>query len=42
MVEERYCSVAATLPRGLIEHVIVLPDEGETSAAGTASAAEGA
>ena len=27
LVEERYCSVAATLPRGLIEHTIVLPDE---------------
>jgi putative redox protein len=26
MVEERYCSVAATLPRGLIEHTIVLAD----------------
>jgi putative redox protein len=26
LVEERYCSVAATLPRGLIEHAIVLPD----------------
>jgi putative redox protein len=31
MVEERYCSVAATLPRGLIEHVVVLPDEAETA-----------
>jgi putative redox protein len=30
MVEERYCSVAATLPRGLVEHVIVLPDEAAT------------
>jgi putative redox protein len=27
LVEERYCSVAATLPRGLIEHRIVLADE---------------
>jgi putative redox protein len=26
LVEERYCSVAATLPRGLIEHVIVLTE----------------
>jgi putative redox protein len=26
MVEERYCSVAATLPRGLIEHRIVISD----------------
>jgi len=32
MVEERYCSVAATLPRGLIEHVVVLADEAEVSA----------
>ena len=31
MVEERYCSVAATLPRGLIEHVIVLADEAEAT-----------
>src|SRR5438046_1765282 len=31
MVEERYCSVAAALPRGLIEHVVVLPDEAETA-----------
>lgn len=26
MVEDRYCSVAATLPRGLIEHRVLLPD----------------
>ena len=32
LVEERYCSVAATLPRGLIEHVVVLPDEAEVAA----------
>ena len=29
MVEERYCSVAATLPRGLIEHQIVLLREAD-------------
>lgn len=41
MVEERYCSVAATLPRGLIEHVIVLADEDETAAApGAASSVD--
>ena len=27
MVEERYCSVAATLPRGLIEHTVVILGE---------------
>jgi putative redox protein len=27
LVEERYCSVAATLPRGLIEHAVVILDE---------------
>jgi putative redox protein len=27
LVEERYCSVAATLPRGLIAHTIVLADK---------------
>jgi putative redox protein len=27
LVEERYCSVAATLPPGLIEHRVVLTDE---------------
>ena len=26
-VEERYCSVAATLPRGLAEHVVIIEDE---------------
>jgi putative redox protein len=26
LVEERYCSVAATLPKGLIEHRVLLPD----------------
>ena len=30
MVEERYCSVAATLPRGLIEHRVLLPDADAT------------
>ena len=34
MVEGRYCSVAATLPRGLIEHVIVLPDEADVAMSG--------
>jgi putative redox protein len=32
MVEERYCSVAATLPRGLIEHQIVIVDEAAVTA----------
>jgi putative redox protein len=32
MVEERYCSVAATLPRGLIEHEVVILDEAAPSA----------
>jgi putative redox protein len=32
MVEERYCSVAATLPRGLIEHEVVLLDEVDVAA----------
>lgn len=32
MVEERYCSVAATLPRGLIEHTVVLVGEGAATA----------
>jgi putative redox protein len=32
MVEERYCSVAATLPRGLIEHTVVLLDEASMAA----------
>ena len=27
MVEERYCSVAATLPRGLIEHRVTIANE---------------
>src|SRR5688572_4222142 len=27
LVEERYCSVAATLPRGLIEHAVVILGE---------------
>jgi putative redox protein len=27
MVEERYCSVAATLPRGLIEHQVTIVSE---------------
>jgi putative redox protein len=27
MVEERYCSVAASLPRGLIEHAVVIVGE---------------
>ena len=36
LVEERYCSVAVTLPRGLIEHVIVLPDEAAPGAASQA------
>jgi putative redox protein len=26
LVEEKYCSVAATLPSGLVEHVVVLED----------------
>ena len=39
MVEERYCSVAATLPRGLIEHtVVILGEQSESSAAAEASA----
>ena len=38
MVEERYCSVAATLPRGLIEHTIVLAGERDTVVAGAATA----
>jgi putative redox protein len=32
MVEERYCSVAATLPRGLIEHEVVIRDEAAPAA----------
>ena len=32
MVEERYCSVAATLPRGLIEHAVVILGEETTPA----------
>ena len=38
MVEERYCSVAATLPPGLVEHVVVILD---TSAPDTPSATWG-
>jgi putative redox protein len=37
MVEDRYCSVAATLPRGLIEHAVVILGDAEpvtTTAAG--------
>lgn len=34
LVEERYCSVAATLPRGLIEHVIVLPEDAPVAVRG--------
>ncbi len=37
MVEERYCSVAATLPHGLIEHNVVILGN-ETSARTTAGA----
>jgi putative redox protein len=29
MVEDRYCSVAATLPHGLIEHRVVIAGSGE-------------
>ncbi|MGE3908416.1 MAG: OsmC family protein [Chloroflexota bacterium] len=32
LVEERYCSVAATLPRGLIEHIVILGATDETDA----------
>jgi putative redox protein len=32
MVEERYCSVAATLPRGLIEHEVLILDEAAPAA----------
>lgn len=38
MVEERYCSVAATLPRGLIEHEIVILGEAGAGATETAPA----
>ena len=39
MVEERYCSVAATLPRGLIEHeVVILGEEPEARSVAEASA----
>jgi putative redox protein len=34
MVEERYCSVAATLPRGLVEHEVVILDEAEVAVSG--------
>jgi putative redox protein len=34
MVEERYCSVAATLPRGLAEHEIVILDDAPITAGG--------
>jgi putative redox protein len=44
MVEERYCSVAATLPRGLIEHKIILDcettDLSDAIPAGSAGATE--
>lgn len=29
MVEDRYCSVAATLPRGLVEHNVVILDQAQ-------------
>ncbi len=29
MVEERYCSVAATLPQGLVEHNVVILDQAQ-------------
>ena len=38
LVEERYCSVAATLPPGLVEHLVVILD---TSAPDTPSATWG-
>ena len=40
LVEERYCSVAATLPRGLVEHVIVLPDAAAAVSPGVGSAVD--
>ena len=39
MVEERYCSVAATLPRGLIEHEIVIVDDTTQPTPGAAESA---
>jgi putative redox protein len=36
MVEERYCSVAATLPHGLAEHRVIIEDE-QTSSEQTSS-----
>ena len=38
MVEERYCSVAATLPRGLIEHTVVILGEAESPTTGVTGA----
>ena len=38
MVEERYCSVAATLPHGLIEHSVVILGEAEVVTPGPSSA----
>jgi len=35
LVEERYCSVAATLPRGLIEHEVVILGEAGVAATGS-------
>ena len=37
LVEERYCSVAATLPRGLIEHAVVILGEDNGAAYANAS-----
>ena len=38
MVEERYCSVAATLPRGLIENRVAIVDEAAAVASGATAA----
>lgn len=32
LVDEKYCSVAATLPRGLVEHRVIVPTEAEAEA----------
>ncbi|MFN8633263.1 MAG: OsmC family protein [Chloroflexota bacterium] len=33
MVEEKYCSVAATLPHGMVEHIVVLDEQGDDAEA---------
>jgi putative redox protein len=42
LVEERYCSVAATLPAGLVEHQVIINDEATTSIATPSDAPIGA